>query len=648
MKRIKELSISGVLMAGLVFTAAGQKNPELFSQYKKEFPKEHAITIKSDVDVNIRQKGEDVQIDADYYEENLFLNVDGGDHSTRSLYYTDLEQISGLKAATYVTDGSKTKEMAVKDFLTKDYLDDGVFYGSGKVINFIFPGIVNESRTVLSYHTKYLDPHLLSPLELVGSFTTASSSIRLSFPSSVMVKYNVFGVDDSIKSKITFSEEKKGGNTVYTWTAHDLKHIDEESGAPAYAEQQPHIVFYIEKTEYKGVQKNVLATPDDLYKWCHELATKTDNTRSDDFVKLVDSLTRTAKDNTEKAKRVYQWVQDNIHYVAFENGYEGYIPRPCSQVFSKRYGDCKDMANLIVNMLKVANVPAEMTWIGTRDVAYTQKDFSTPMLFNHMIASAMLDGKRVFLDGTGSYTAFGYPTAMIQGRGGMVGMGDTYEFVKVPEVPKEVNQVIDSMEIGYADGKISGAGSSTFSGYDKEYLMYEIKNKDDKEKTKYLSKFLGEGNNKCSVDNIKIKGQDDRNIPVRMEYTIDVPDYVTSAENELFVNLNLNKYLMDDDVDTALRKMPYEYNYKHEMHTRYKFKIPDGYTVDYLPANAEYAGKNFGFNIKYNREKAYIYLEKTVYVDELVMDKNEFGDWNDMIKQINKAYKETVVLKKGK
>ncbi len=648
MKSIIKIIIAGLILMGGYISVNAQKSLDIFSQYKKQFPTEHGITLKSNVDVNIKQKGEDVQIDADYYEENLFLDVDGGDYSTRSLYYTDLEQISDLKATTFVADGSHTKEMAVKNFLTKDYLDDGIFYGSGKVINFIFPGIVNQSRTVLSYHTKYLDPHLLSPLELIGTFTTANSSVKLSFPSSVQVKYQMFGIDDSIKNKITFSEEKKGGSTTYTWTAHDLKHKDEESGAPAYAEEQPQIIFYIERTEYKGVQKDVLANTADLYKWCHDLAAKTDNTKSPAFIHLVDSLTKTAKDNTEKAKRVYQWVQDNIHYVAFENGYEGYIPRACDQVFSKRYGDCKDMANLIVNMLQVADVPADMTWIGTRDVAYTQKDLSTPMLFNHMIASAMLDGKRVYLDGTGSYTAFGYPTTMIQGREGMIGNGSTYELVKVPEIPKEFSQVIDSMDITYTDNKISGTGSSTFKGYDKEYLMYQIKNKDDKEKTKYLSKFLGEGNNKCSVDNITTQGDDSRDAPVYFNYTVSIPDYVTSTDNELYVNLNLNKYLQDEDVDTALRKLPIEYNYKHELHTRYKFKLPDTYSVDYLPPNAEYNGKDFGFAIKYKKEEGYISLDKSVYVDELVMNTNEFGAWNDMIKQINKAYKETVVLKKGK
>ena len=71
-----------------------------------------------------------------------------------------------------------------------------------------------------------------------------------------------------------------------------------------------------------------------------------------------------------KARRIYKWVQQNIKYVAFEDGMEGFIPRDASLVCSRRYGDCKDMASILTKMLQYSGVEACFVWIGTRSLPY--------------------------------------------------------------------------------------------------------------------------------------------------------------------------------------------------------------------------------------------------------------------------------------
>src|SRR5690606_29442469 len=103
-------------------------------------------------------------------------------------------------------------------------------------------------------------------------------------------------------------------------------------------------------------------------------------------------LTESAKTSEEKIKSIYYWVQDNIKYIAFEDGISGFRPDAAQNVLVNRYGDCKGMANLTKEMLKVAGFDARLAWIGTNRIPYT---YELPSLAvdNHMICVVYAEGR---------------------------------------------------------------------------------------------------------------------------------------------------------------------------------------------------------------------------------------------------------------
>ena len=44
--------------------------------------------------------------------------------------------------------------------------------------------------------------------------------------------------------------------------------------------------------------------------------------------------------------------RDKVRYIAYEDGYSGYIPTSAQTVLANKYGDCKGMANPLTEMLK--------------------------------------------------------------------------------------------------------------------------------------------------------------------------------------------------------------------------------------------------------------------------------------------------------
>ena len=56
---------------------------------------------------------------------------------------------------------------------------------------------------------------------------------------------------------------------------------------------------------------------------------------------IVRNILGDTKDRDKVIERLYRYVQNNVRYVAFEEGEAGYRPDTPAEVLRKRYGDCK-------------------------------------------------------------------------------------------------------------------------------------------------------------------------------------------------------------------------------------------------------------------------------------------------------------------
>ena len=279
---------------------------------------------------------------------------------------------------------------------------------------------------------------------------------------------------------------------------------------------------------------------------------------------VVDAIVKKSKSEVETVRNVFYWVQDNIQYVAFEEGMRGLIPHNGSYVCEKRYGDCKDMANLIVTMLKMANIKAYHTWIGTRDLPYKYTEVPTPLVDNHMIAT-YIDSKQryYFLDATSDHTAFGLPSSMIQGKEALIGFDkNKYEVKLVPEMNKEINATNDSIFIRLDGNQITGKGQTSLSGYAKVFGGYELDRAEKDDVKRYVTRLIGKGSNKFYLDGYNLANLDDRDIPTRIDYTFRIGDYFQKIGDEFYINLHLKKDYYNAFIDKT-REAPMEISYKY-------------------------------------------------------------------------------------
>jgi transglutaminase-like putative cysteine protease len=624
---------------------APAQQSELLKVYSQKFPDAPAVFIERSEVVSILVKNDSLEIFADILEDMIHLKAQTDAYSTGRVYGSHFSQVKDLKAKTLIWDKNKYKEMHVSDFKKNHDQDDGIFYDDSYNYSFNFPSVSMGNRTHLQYRLTMKDARFMPGYIFTSYIPQGKASYTIKTTKQVELIHEV--VNDP-KNTIKFKQYEKGGFVFYEWTGSDLPARKNEEESPSVRYFTPHLICYVKSYESKKGKVKVLSGLDDLYGWYNTFVKDLNKESSPQLIEIVDKIKANSKTEVDIVKNVFYWVQENIQYIAFEQGMRGLIPHNGSYVCEKRYGDCKDMANLIVNMLKLANVKAYHTWIGTRDLPYKYSKVPTPLVDNHMIATYISPDKQYyFLDATSDHTPFGLPSSMIQGKEALIGLDEKhYEVHAIPEIEKEKNIMTDSVAIRLDGNQIVGSGSSSLGGYPKVFGGYALDRSEKEDVKRYVTHLIGKGSNKFYLDNFVLTDAQDRDKRTVIDYTFRIGDYFQKIGDELYVNLNLTKDHYNDFINLNLRETPKERDYKYEKIEYCELTIPEGYTVEYLPPNSKAEGELIGFETQYTATSNKIVFRKKFYVNYLLMQPQQFEHWNASVKPLSEAYKESIILKK--
>jgi predicted transglutaminase-like cysteine proteinase len=171
----------------------------------------------------------------------------------------------------------------------------------------------------------------------------------------------------------------------------------------------------------------------------------------------VNVLTAGKISQLQKMQAIAGFVQHDIRYVAIELGIGGWQPHAAPDVFSHKYGDCKDKATLMRTMLRQIGVEAYQVSINTERGSVT-RDTPAHSAFNHVILAIKLPdevkdpslvavmqdpklGRILFFDPTNEVTPFGQIGGYLQANYGLLVTPDGGELVELPQQPSAMNSI---------------------------------------------------------------------------------------------------------------------------------------------------------------------------------------------------------------
>lgn len=559
-----------------------------------------------------------------------------------SIPYDSFNEVSDIKGSTTILKTNKKHSLSSYSIREFDAEHENIFKSDTKIKQFFMPMVEDNSVIEYSYKNKLKQPRFLSYFRFQSPIKTKSSKLTVRCDSNIELGYKVFG---DYQDKIEFTKTTSGSIDTYTWTGTEIPEFEGEEDMPSGLYVQPHIIYYIKKYNKNGVQEELLNSTQNLYNWYNSLV---QNINKTDQTNLKNTTLNLIKDKTtdlEKAQAIYYWAQQNLHYVAFENGMGGFVPREAADVYSKLYGDCKDMANILNEMFKYANLKSSLTWIGTRAKPYTYQDVPTPQVDNHMITNLILDGKNYFIDATDKFCPFPMPTSMIQGKEALIGKSEKFEIEKVPVIPASENKTAIALDLKIEGTSLKGITYALINGYPKSDLLNFLSSYAQKQ-NEIWKDVINESNLKIILTPITLSKNDYKLEPSKAEFSFQLDDAIKNVNGKLLLKPIIISPLKETQIDIEKRKFPIEKRYNYSYEIQYQYEIPNEYKVEFMPENAKNDTNLASFDIQYKVQNNKIIVVQKVESKILLLEKPDFEKWNNFIKTLNKQYSQSIILTK--
>ncbi len=627
-----------ILIGVFGFNSKAQNSLE---EYKKQYPDFNELALNDSQSYTFTIEDNKLKVIQDNQYESIILTDNGIQNNKESFSYSELVKLLGYDAYSVINENGKEKKIKVTQTNEIQSGQSTVFYDNVKVRQLIFPNLEAGAKKVYQYQTEFIDPFLLHKFIFGGGLPIKNSTLEIKTDKNINIGYKIFNDESNL---VEFSKTEKKGKWIYKWTLKEVKPVKLEGNSPGFLYQIPHINVYIKDYTINNQKVEVLGDINKLYAY-YKGFTKNINQTEDPTLKAITlKITENLTTDEDKIKSIFYWVKDNIKYIAFENGYEGFIPREASLICERKFGDCKDMASIITAMAKYANVKnVYIAWIGTRDIPYSYDELATPAVDNHMIALYKKGDEYIFLDATDKETLYGIPTAFIQGKEALYGDGENYKIIPVPTVPAEKSEINERVKFTIENDKLVGSGKAQFNGYSRSHVLLRMGDATNKTKFEMIKSLVIKGNNKFNLKDYTEENLKDRDKPYQINYNFDLGNYIVKADKEIYINLFLEKPLEKVTIEKD-RISNFELDFLTFVNSQYELEIPKNCTVKYLPKNFsldnDYIKADFVYEVKNNK----ITLDIKLKQKKLLLEKSDFELWNKTIKTLKSNYTETLIL----
>ncbi|MGV3458866.1 MAG: DUF3857 domain-containing protein [Flavobacterium sp.] len=642
MKLDKALPAAALLL--LSVGAAAQEKAGTYQDYKNIYGDVNELVINDNITYDIFLDNKKIRVTRNNYYESMIMSENGIHNNEENFSYSELVKLNEYEAFSVINDKGKERKIKVTQSNEKQMSRGSVFYDDVKERQLIFPNLEAGARKVYSVQTEFLDPFLLQSHIFGSNFPVLNSVLEVRADKDINIGYRVF---NDAGNNIEFTKTEKKGKYIYRWALKNAKAVKMESGNPGFRHFIPHVNVFIKDYTVGDKKVNVLDDTGKLYDYYKSFVKDLNKTDDADLRTLSLELTEGLTSDTEKVKKIFYWVKDNVKYIAFENGYEGFIPREAAVVYKRKFGDCKDMSSIISAMSAYAGVKGvSVAWIGTREIPYSYEQLSTPAVDNHMIGVYTDNGKYIFLDATDRETRYGLPTAFIQGKEALISSGDSYKIITVPVVDANENRAVEVVKLRLDNEKLIGSGSVSFYGFSRSNLLSQMGDATGKSRFERVKSIVLKGNNKFNLKDYTEENIADRDKPYKIDFNFELSDYAVKLDSELYISLFLD-HMYERLTLEADRSAAYDMEYLGANSVRYDLEIPKNYTIKFLPKNFSLDNSLMKVDAVYTKSAGMISLDLSIKMKKLMLEPADFALWNETVKKLKSLYTQTLILKEN-
>lgn len=450
-----------------------------------------------------------------------------------------------------------------------------------------------------------------------------------------------FGVMDSKGTEAVKRLNFSAGVTDYRWVMKEVPSLQEESFTSSIKNHIARIEFQLSS------QSEPLALHDYRNSWSNVV---NEFLQASYFGDALDNSNRWLSDElkpvlsgavseTEKAKRLYQFVRDNF----FCTNYSSLgIEQSLKNVMKARVGTVSELNILLTAMLRYAGLKSNPVILSTTDNGYVPEQFPLITSFNYVVSQCVADGQTIYLDASHPHLGFGkLLPACYNGHARAINeTADSVYFVADSLLEKKISMLFVTND---KQGNWVGAINET-PGYFESYdVRNEIAESGEKKFFEEIQKDYGEG---VSVKSAHVDSLTNYESPVALKYEVSLKQ---PTENEVYINPMFGHEMKTNPFRSAKRFYPVEMPYKLDQTFILTMQVPEEYEVEALPEQVVARldeNESAFFEYRISQSGSTISLRSRIKIARTFFTNEEYQNLREFFNIIVNKQNERLVLKR--
>ena len=532
--------------------------------------------------------------------------------------YDNDTKITKLSAVIYDAFGNQIKKYKERDFLDVSAVDGGTLY--------------SDSRVKYVDYTPFAYPYTLV---FESEYKTSSTGfIPAWFPVNgyyVSVEKSTYNLVNLKRIKVRKKEKNFHNYSIIDSSSEfDVKYeltnqkaIEYENNSPNSIDFLPYLMVGVNHFALKeiiGTANNWL----EFGKWRYDYLKNGNDELSEEIKLKARDLVKNIEDPIEKAKIIYQFMQNKTRYISVQEGIGGWKPISANQVDKVGYGDCKGLTNYTKALLDAVGVQSHYSviWAG-KERRSVEKDFFG-MQGNHVILNIPNKEKDIWLECTSQSMPFGFlgdftddrNVLVVTPEGGIIKRTDSYK--------DEVNL---QLTIANVQLDLEGGLKATLTRHSKgiqygDKFGYETLSEEELIK-RYKSSDWSYNNN-LEVNSITLKNDKDK-VVFTEDLEMSIKNYAAINQGEYLFRVNVFNRISYVPKRYRTRKLPLKIGKGYKYVDELTVKIPDGYVLGILPGVKEISTKFGTYKVTFTKiDDSTFKYHKIMILKEGVFPKEDY------------------------
>ncbi|MCI0513798.1 DUF3857 and transglutaminase domain-containing protein, partial [candidate division KSB1 bacterium] len=545
--------------------------------------------------------------------------------------YSSQSQIKDIHARTIAPDGKITvlKSNAVFDI---NLYPEFIFYSDVRARTFTLPAVDEGSIIEYTYTRDIRNLTYWNNWIFQHDVPTQISRYSLTIPRNWEYHSQMYHID------IPPQREEIEANTVrYTWEARDIPNYILEPTMPPLAERLKRIEFappFVK--DWQGISK-----------WYFNLATL--RMQPDPAIRqFTEQMLQPISEPREKLKQIFNFVQNKIRYVAISVGIGSYQPHFASETFQNRYGDCKDMATLIVAMAQVADIKAWPVLVSTAYNGQVDTTLYSQAQFNHAIACAQLpDSTFIWMDATDKDVPFGSLPWYDQDQLVFVvtaeGKG---RFQKTPLLAAADNLTRRECQLRLdANGKLQGQIRWTYRGAVEQVQRRLLRNLEPALKKQWLASMLVEMVPSAGLDSFMIHNLSQLENPLQIETYFQAPNFVIQNGRHFVLDATIFRHSQYESFfPLQIRQHPIRLRFLEKIEDLIQLTLPDQMEMLYLPKSQRFTSDFGEYELKFNLSGSLLKIQRQFKTTQPQIITLDYSKWLNFLKDVSNSDRDRILL----